>query len=64
MSNMNVSVHPDEETVVEVRTHGDSRWLSIGNKYGSDIAVFLNFGIAGKIRDALALEAVGESTDI
>lgn len=55
-----VSIHPDEETVAEVRRNGGSVWLSIGNKYGSDVAIFLNDGIADKIRDALANEPTNE----
>lgn len=50
---VNVSIHVREHTVVTVNGRDDTRWMTI--KTDSDsVDVFLDHGIAGKIRDALA----------
>jgi len=64
---INVSIHPRTETTAEVQRSGNTVWLKIQNgEYGgcTEVTIFLNFGIATKIRDALALAAVSESADI
>lgn len=50
---VNVSVHVREHTEVTVRSKDATRWMTIRTDSDS-VDVFLDHGIADKIRDALA----------